>query len=247
MSWILLIEDEARLAATIKRGLEEEGFVVDVAGDAVRGADLALGHAYDLCIVDWRLPEGDGKTLVERLRREGQRTPVLMLTALGDVEHRVAGLKAGADDYLPKPFDFEELVARINALLRRPPLLQQYRRLRLGALHLDTESQRATLQGAAEAALLNLRPKEFALLELLLRSAGAVLSRNAITERVWGAAPYVTDNVLDVTVSGLRQKLADAAQEAGTAAPTIETVRGVGYRLAAGADVPDAARGSEHA
>ncbi len=234
MTWILLIEDEARLAASVKRGLEEEGFTVDVAGDAAEGERRALAHGYDAFIIDWRLPKGDGKTLIERLRSAGRRAPVLMLTALGDVEHRVTGLQAGADDYLAKPFAFEELVARLRALLRRPPLHQQAQSLQAGGLEMDTESRRVTLHGPGGAALLNLRPKEAALLEHLLRARGRVLSRDVIAERVWGEAPYVTDNALDVTVSGLRQRLAEAVQEAGVAAPEVETVRGVGYRLRAG-------------
>lgn len=233
MAWILLIEDEARLATSVQRGLAEEGFSVDLAADAAQGEDLALHNAYDLYVVDWRLPHGDGKTIVERLRASGCTAPVLMLTALADVEHRVAGLEAGADDYLAKPFAFEELVARVRALLRRPPLRQQAPLLQVGALVLESAQGRATLQGPHGAALLNLRPKELALLEQLMRSAGKVLARTVLTAHVWGGTPYVTDNTLDVTVSGLRQKLADAEAAAGQSAPEVETIRGVGYRLAA--------------
>lgn len=233
MAWILLIEDEARLADSVRRGLEEEGFTVDVARDAREGEAMALTHAYDAFVVDWRLPYGDGKALVEALRVAARHEPVLMLTALGDVSHRIAGLDAGADDYLSKPFAFEELVARLRALLRRPPLQQQERTLRAGALMMDTAGRRVTLAGSQGEALLNLRPKEYTLLELLVRNAGAILSRTVIAERVWGDALYVTDNALDVTVSGLRQKLADAERASGaTEVPEIETVRGVGYRLA---------------
>jgi len=231
VAWILLIEDEARLAASVKRGLEEEGFTVDLAADAREGEAKALANGYDAFVVDWRLPHGDGKSIVEALRADGRREPVLMLTALGDVGHRVAGLEAGADDYLPKPFAFEELVARLRALLRRPPLQQQEQMLRAGALTMDTASRRVILSGPRAEALFNLRPKEHALLEFLLRSVGAVRSRTVIAERVWGDALYVTDSALDVTVSGLRQKLADASREAGVEAPEVETVRGVGYRL----------------
>lgn len=232
MAWVLLIEDEARLADSVRRGLEEEGFTVDVARDAREGEAKALANGYDAFVVDWRLPHGDGKALVEVLRQHERHEPVLMLTALGDVGHRVAGLEAGADDYLPKPFAFEELVARLRALLRRPPLQQQERTLLAGALVMDTPSRRVTLTGPRGEALLNLRPKEYALLELLLRHAGAVVSRTVIAERVWGDALYVTDNALDVTVSGLRRTLADAGRETGaTEVPEIETVRGVGYRL----------------
>ncbi len=243
MQWVLLIEDEARLAASVRRGLEEEGYTVDIALDAAEGERLALSRGYDLYVVDWRLPCGDGKTLVERIRAAGRREPVLMLTALADVEHRVAGLEAGADDYLPKPFEFEELLARIRALLRRPPLAQQEQTLRIGALTMDVGAQRVTLAGPDGTALLNLRPKEFALLEVLLRSEGAVLSRSVLADRVWGGALYVTDNALDVTTSGLRQRLSDAEREAGTEAARVETVRGVGYRLFSSNDPAGGLRG----
>ncbi|WP_198948956.1 response regulator transcription factor [Rubrivirga sp. SAORIC476] len=235
--WILLIEDEARLAGSIRRGLEEEGYRVDVASDAEAGEERALENAYDAFVVDWRLPRGDGKTLVERIRAAGKDQPVLMLTALSDVEHRVAGLDAGADDYLPKPFAFEELVARLRALLRRPPLSDQERTVTVGPLTLDGERRKVTMVGPKGEAVLNLRPKEYAMLEVFMRSADAVLSRTVLAERVWGDALFVTDNALDVTVSGLRQRLADAEKASGAeGAPTIETIRGVGYRLAPDAE-----------
>lgn len=230
--WILLIEDEDRLATSLRRGLEEEGYVVDVAADGERGLDLALTNGYDVLIVDWRLPGRDGRSVVEHVRTEGKSCPVLMLTALGDIDHKVAGLDAGADDYLSKPFSFEELLARLRALLRRPPLAEQDRTLAVGPLVMDASRRRTTLHGTA----LNLRPKEYALLQLLLRNAGAVLSRTVISERVWGNALYVSDNAIDVTISSLRQKLEDGrapgGDRAAPASPRIETIRGVGYRLA---------------
>ena len=239
--WVLLIEDEARLAASVRRGLEEEGYRVDVAGDAEAGERLALANAYDAFVVDWRLPRGDGKTLVERVRAAGKDQPVLMLTALADVEHRVAGLDAGADDYLPKPFAFEELVARLRALLRRPPLSDRERRVEVGPLALDGERRKVTMAGPRAEAVLNLRPKEYALLEAFMRSADAALSRTVLAERVWGDTLFVSDNALDVTVSGLRQRLADAERASGAGdAPTIETIRGVGYRLAPAPPHPSA-------
>jgi DNA-binding response OmpR family regulator len=229
---LLLVEDEPRLADSIRRGLEEEGYTVEVAPDAEAGERLALLNAYDAFVVDWRLPRGDGRTLVERIRAAGRTQPVLMLTALADVEHLVAGLDAGADDYLAKPFAFEELLARLRALLRRPPLPQQGRLVEAGPLRLDRVRRRATVAGPGGEVLLNLRPKEYALLDLLLSRIDAVVTREAIGEQVWGDAPYVTDNALDVTVSGLRQRLADALAEAGAeGGPAIETARGVGYRL----------------
>jgi len=122
---VLIIEDEARLASLLRRGLEAEGYVTDVASDGVEGELLAIENTYDAMIVDWRLPKQDGKSLIEHLRAAGDRTPALMLTALDDIEHRVAGLDAGADDYLTKPFSFEELLARLRALLRRPRDLER--------------------------------------------------------------------------------------------------------------------------
>ena len=239
--WVLLIEDEARLADSVRRGLEEEGYRVDVAGDAEAGERLALANAYDAFVVDWRLPKGDGKTLVERVRAAGKDQPVLMLTALSDVEHRVAGLDAGADDYLPKPFAFEELVARLRALLRRPPLSDVERTVSVGPLTLDGERRRVTMAGPDREAVLNLRPKEYALLEVFMRSADAALSRTVLAERVWGDALYVTDNALDVTVSGLRQRLDDAVKASGAeGSPWIDTIRGVGYRLMPASGTPRA-------
>ena len=219
-----------RLATSLKAGLEEEGYIVDVAHDGPEGEAMALAHAYDALIIDWRLPQRDGKTVVERVRAAGQKTPILMLTALADVEHRVAGLDAGADDYLPKPFKFEELLARLRALLRRPPLALQTDVLALGPLQLDARRREVMLDDIR----LDLRPKEYALLEDFLRHPDEVVSRTVLAERVWGDAYYVTDNVIDVTISGLRQKLADA-QPTPSDHPTlrIETIRGVGYRLVA--------------
>jgi DNA-binding response OmpR family regulator len=240
--WLLLIEDEVRLASSLKTGLEEEGYIVDVAHDGEQGELMALANAYDALIVDWRLPQRDGKTVIENLRGAGRKAPMLMLTALGDVEHRVAGLDAGADDYLPKPFKFEELLARLRALLRRPPLATQQDVLRLGPLELDSKRRQATLDGAR----LDLRPKEYALLEDFLRHPDEVVSRTVMAERVWGDAFFVTDNVIDVTIFGLRQKLADAQPSAPEPqAVRIETVRGVGYRLVAESDAAGNPRGPD--
>jgi len=226
--WLLLIEDEERLAATLKSGLEEEGYVVDVAHDGIEGETLALDNAYDALIVDWRLPGRDGKTVIEHVREAGRVYPIIMLTALGDVEHKVSGLDAGADDYLAKPFKFEELLARLRALLRRPALSSIDPVLRLGPLLVDTRRREATLSNIK----LDLRPKEFGMLEDLAHHLDEVLSRTVLAERVWGDAFNVSDNVIDVTVSNLRHKLADAQPRSGSE-PTVqvETVRGVGYKL----------------
>lgn len=226
--WVLLIEDEERLASTLKSGLEEEGYVVDVAHDGIEGETLALDNGYDALIVDWRLPGRDGKTVIEHVREAGRVYPIIMLTALGDVEHKVAGLDAGADDYLPKPFKFEELLARLRALLRRPALSTVDPVLHLGPLEIDTKRRVASLRGAR----LDLRPKEYGMLEDLARHPDEVLSRTVLAERVWGDAFNVTDNVIDVTVSNLRHKLAEAGESTKSDARVqVETVRGVGYRL----------------
>lgn len=221
--WILLIEDDKRLLDVLKRGLVAEGFSVDVAENGLDGEDLARANGYDALIVDWRLPGQDGRTVVANLRGDRIGVPIIMLTALDDVEHRVAGLDAGADDYLAKPFSFEELLARLRAITRRPPVTSLDRTLVFGPLVMNTERRAAILSGTE----LVLRPKEYVLLEVLLRNAGSVLSRTVIAERVWGSALFVSDNVIDVTVSGLRHKLGDAAE----GKVTLDTVRGVGYRL----------------
>lgn len=226
--WLLLIEDEGRLAATLKSGLEEEGYTVDIASDGLEGETLALTNAYDALIVDWRLPGRDGRTVIEHLREAGRSYPILMLTALSDVEHRVSGLDAGADDYLPKPFKFEELLARLRALLRRPAALAEETVIRVGPLEIDTRRREARIANVT----LDLRPKEYGMLEDLMRHHGDVLSRTVLAERVWGDAFNVSDNVIDVTVSNLRQKLADARKATQTTSDIqLETVRGVGYRL----------------
>jgi two-component system OmpR family response regulator len=231
---LLLVEDEAVIAEPVRRGLEEEGYVVTVEGDGQRGLAEALGGEYDAVIVDWRLPRLDGRALVTRLRAGGVDAPVLMLTALGEVEYRIAGLDAGADDYLTKPFSFEELLARLRSLLRRArtttdaaPGLQPLH-LRLGRLHLDAARRRVRVEGAEDGDL-GLRDKEYRLLEVLLRHGGEVVSRTRIAERVWGSPFDVTDNAIDITASGLRQRLG----EAGWTGVRFETVRGVGYRLSA--------------
>jgi two-component system OmpR family response regulator len=233
--WILLIEDEDRLRASLAQGLREEGYVVDGAADGEAGLENALAGGYDALVVDWRLPHRDGPSVIEALREAGRETPALMLTVMSETRYKVAGLDAGADDYLAKPFDFEELLARLRALRRRPPLSGGERVLESGALTVDTERGRVTLGGT----LVNLRPKEYALLEVLLRRTGDVVSRAALAERVWGETYHVSDNAFDVTLSGLRRKLEDARKtrvdasdaDAEAAPPQIETVRGAGYRL----------------
>lgn len=233
--WVLLIEDEEDLSTSLKHGLMEEGYTVDLARDGEQGEALASVNDYDVLIVDWCLPRRDGRTLVKHLRARGKRYPILMLTALGGVDHRVAGLDAGADDYLPKPFSFEELLARLRSLLRRASGAMQEPWLQVGAVRMDTARRRVTVRERE----LFLRPKEYALLEALMRQPESVLSRAVIAERVWGTAFYTSDHVLDVTISTLRQKILEAQEAEGGAQgeglpriASIETIRGVGYRIA---------------
>ncbi|MEX0820774.1 MAG: response regulator transcription factor [Rhodothermales bacterium] len=229
---VLLVEDERSLAEPVQRGLQEEGYAVDVAADGRDGLMRALAEDYDVLIVDWRLPRLDGRTLIERLRGANRRMPILMLTARRDVGDRVAGLDAGADDYLTKPFSFEELLARLRALHRRADAYDRSTDalradLVAGPLRMDVARRTAWL-GEQE---LELRTKEFRLLELLIRRSDEVVTRTVIAERVWGSAFDVTDNAIDVTVSTLRSRLNGSTDPGG--AVRIETVRGVGYRLVA--------------
>ena len=176
---LLLVEDEPAIAAPVRRGLEEEGYAVTVAPDGERGLAEALAGGYDALVVDWRLPLLDGRTLIERLRAAGRTEPVLMLTALGEVERRVAGLDAGADDFLAKPFSFEELLARLRALLRRAKTGDEagFHRvhLRVGRLHLDTAHRRAVVDDDGGKREVSLRDKELRFLEVLMRHAGETL------------------------------------------------------------------------
>lgn len=230
--WLLLVEDEKQLANSMKRGLEEEGYVVEVSYNGEDAEVLGLTNDYDIVILDWRLPGKDGRKILEHWRKEYRRFPVLMLTALNDTEHKIQGLDTGADDYLGKPFSFEELLARLRALLRRnqdvttDPMAIQY-----GPIHLDIRKRQVSF--CSEEFIL--RPKEFTLLELLLEHPRDVFSKTQLAERVWGSAYYISDNVIEVTVSTLRQKLTDIWHKQGKTrqkeSMLIETIRGAGYRL----------------
>ncbi len=218
-----MAEDEVRMAALLRRGLEEEGYAVDCAGDGVEALWCATEQDYAAIVLDVMLPGFDGFEVCRRMRAAGRWAPVLMVTARGQVDDRVQGLDAGADDYLTKPFSFAELAARLRALTRRavvaPPSA-----LVAGDLRLDPVSHQAW-RGQK---LLDLSPKEFALLELFLHHPGEVLSRSKILEQTWDFAYRGTSNVVDQYVGYLRRKVGLPSD-----AVDLETVRGVGYRLRA--------------
>lgn len=218
---LLLVEDEERLSRALVRGLTEEGHAVDLCASGEDALSQAAALGYDVVILDWMLPDLDGLSIVRAWRASGLRTPVLMLTARGTVPERVQGLRAGADDYLAKPFDFDELLARIEALHRRAEGLDAPRSL--GGVTLDTRG-RALLRGDRQVAL---TAREFALASALFSHPGDVLTRSELLDRVWGSRFDGEPNVVDVYVGYLRRKLA----ELGAAELALRTVRGVGYRL----------------
>jgi two-component system copper resistance phosphate regulon response regulator CusR len=218
---ILLIEDEPKTVGYLRKGLGEEGFIVDVAVDGEQGLHLAKSLGFDLIIVDVMLPFRDGWQVVTELRRTGQQTPILFLTARDSVPDRVKGFELGADDYLVKPFAFSELLARIRALLRRAPA-RQFEILRVSDLEIDLLRQRVVRSGQR----IDLTAKEFQLLSLLVRRAGEILSRTAIAEAVWDMNFDSDTNVVDVHVRRLRAKVDDPFEQ-----KLIRTVRGAGYVL----------------
>ena len=220
---ILVVEDEPGIASFIRQGLSEAGYAVDVASDGEEGLDYALAAPYDLLVLDILLPKMDGLRLLRELRERGMRMPVLLLTARDTVEDRVQGLDSGADDYLVKPFAFPELLARVRALLRRPPL-QSNPVLRVGDLELDTVRREVRRAGRR----IDLSPREFSLLEYLMRHPNQVLTRTQIAEHIWNFDFYAESNVVDVYIGYLRRKI-----DRGFDRPLIHTVRGVGYRLSA--------------
>ncbi len=223
-SRLLLVEDDLKLARTVRRGLESEGYVVDLAysGDeALAGTAL---HDYDVVILDLLLPGLDGHEVCRVLRARDRWVPVLMLTALGDVQERIAGLDAGADDYLVKPFDFGELLARIRALLRRGPS-ERPAPIELGGLRADPLTRTVTWGGEA----VELTPREYALLEFMVRRPGQLLTRSQLLEEVWSEGYEGSPNVVDVYVGYLRRKL-----ERPSHPPLIRTVRGAGFVLETG-------------
>jgi DNA-binding response OmpR family regulator len=222
---VLVVEDERRLATLLRRVLTEERHVVDIANDGVEGLDLAESGTYDLVILDVMLPKLDGVEVCRQMRASPVETPVLMLTARGSVEDRVAGLKAGADDYLVKPFAMEELLARVDALLRRRGRdIEMYPELKVADLSLDLVRHEVT-RGTR---IIELTAKEFALLEYLMRNPGQALTRTQITDHVWRYDLEALSNVVDTYIHYLRDKI-----DRGFSKPLIKTVRGVGYKIQA--------------
>jgi DNA-binding response OmpR family regulator len=218
---VLVVEDEPDIAQFISQGLDEAGYAVDLAKDGAAGLDYFLAVEYDLILLDIMLPKIDGLQLLNELRHRNIQTPVLVLTARDEIGDRIKGLDAGADDYLVKPFSFSELLARMRALLRRPPL-QVDPVLQVGALVMD----RVRREVRCANRLIDLSPREFALLEYLLRCPDQVLTRTQIAEHVWNFDFPGDFKVIDVYIGYLRRKL----EQSGADSP-IQTIRGVGYRL----------------
>lgn len=215
---VLVVEDEHRIANTIKKGLEQERYAVDVAYTGPDGLDLAEAEDYDCIVLDLMLPGLDGLQICKKLRANGNHTPILMLTARGQLQDKVGGLNSGADDYLTKPFSFEELVARIRALTRRPKKVLDTI-LAVGDLHLDTNGFAVSMKNKQ----VKLSNKEFSLLEFLMRQAGKTVTKEQIIAHVWNYDADVLPNTVEVNVRNLRHKIGEQ---------TIETVRGFGYKIA---------------
>lgn len=221
---VLVVEDELKIAAFIRKGLQEEYYAVDIAQDGEAGLECAVSVEYDLIILDISLPGLDGLSVCRELRRVCIETPVLMLTARDTVDDRVTGLDSGADDYLVKPFSFKELLARMRALSRRPPAVQD-NVLQLADLQVDTMSHTVK----RDSRPIELSPKEFSLLEFLLRHVNRVVTRTSIAEHVWDEEFYSESNVVDVYIRNLRRKIDDEYS-----LKLIHTVRGLGYKMAEG-------------
>jgi two-component system OmpR family response regulator len=221
---ILVIEDDREAATWLLKGLAESGHVADHAADGEQGLALAREKVHDVLIVDRMLPKMDGLTIIKTLRTEGVTAPVLILSALGDVDERVKGLRAGGDDYLAKPYAFSELLARIEGLSRRRHQGPQQTKLKAADLEMDLLARTVTRSGRP----ILLQPREFKLLEYLMRNAGHVVTRTMLLENVWDYHFDPQTNVIDVHVSRLRAKIDKGFDE-----PILQTVRGAGYMLRA--------------
>lgn len=224
---VLIVEDERKVAQFLRKGFQSEAFAVDIASDGPGALRLALSENYDAIVLDVMLPKMNGMEVLEELRRQGLKTPILILTAKSDVEDRVKGLNSGADDYLPKPFSFSEVLARVRAIMRRTSTDVRGSVLEMGDMRMDLLT-RSVVRGTRPITLTN---KEFELLEYLLRNKGRVLSRVTLTEHIWDMDFDTETNVVDVLVNRLRRKL-----EEGFATKVIHTIRGVGYVMKESAD-----------
>jgi two-component system OmpR family response regulator len=221
---ILVIEDDLEAAAYVVKGLRESGHIVDHAADGEEGLTLALSGSFDVLIVDRMLPKRDGLSVVATLRMEGIRIPVLFLSALGEVDDRIMGLKAGGDDYLTKPYAFAELLARIEVLVRRANPDQVRTKLQVGDLEVDLLARKVSRAGQD----IDLQPREFRLLEYLMKHAGQVVTRTMLLENVWEYHFDPQTNVIDVHISRLRAKIDKSFGQ-----PLLHTIRGAGYSLRA--------------
>lgn len=218
---ILIVEDEAGVAGFVEQGLTEAGYAVNVARDGSEGLEYALAYEYDVVVLDIMLPKMNGLDVLREIREKRVKAPVLLLTARDGLDDRIRGLDVGADDYLVKPFAFPELLARIRALLRRPPL-QAGNLFQMNTLEMDIVQHEVRRDGKR----IELSPREFALLEMLFRHPNQVLTRTQIVEHVWNFNFFSDTNVVDVYVGYLRRKI-----DRDSTVPLIHTVRGVGYRL----------------
>lgn len=219
---ILVVEDDDIAAEYVRKGLMEAGHVVDLAGDGELGLEMAKAADYDALVLDRMLPKRDGLSLLKELRSDGDKTPVLILSALGEVDQKVEGLRAGGDDYLSKPYSFTELLARVEAMGRRTDPTAAVTKLKAGDLEMDLLARTVKREGQN----ILLQPREFRLLECLMRHAGKVVTRTMLLEKVWDYHFDPQTNVIDVHISRLRAKI---DKEFDT--PMLHTVRGAGYRL----------------
>ncbi len=219
---ILIIDDERKIASFIKHGLEEEKYVIDIANNGVRGLELALNEQYDLILLDLLLPDMEGIQILNELREANVKTPILVLSARNETEFKVEALNAGADDFLCKPFSFEELTARIRAILRRA-MPEKTTKLKCGDLVLDTISHMAIRYDRE----IELTTKEYALLEFMIRNKNRILSRANITQNVWKQNFDPDSNIIDVYIKRIRTKI----EKKGAKKQLLQSVRGVGYRI----------------
>lgn len=217
---ILVVEDEVKIAKSLEKGLTSEGYVVDIAYDGDSAETLVSANAYDLVLLDWMIPgKYDGPALTHLWRSQGEQAPILMLTARTTIGDRVTGLDAGADDYLPKPFSFDELLARVRALLRRPKA-HEGNTLKSGSLVLDVVAKTVEV----DANTVHLTAKEFQLVEYLLRHRGEVISKDQLLDHVWADEDRVQHNTVETFIANVRKKI-------GAGDAIIQTVRGYGYRV----------------